>query len=311
MWQPSRPGRQSGAAARLRDAKIQPGHPGSGAWRCAKCTMVAPGPMALSTGYCELPMGPATTAEDQPPGGGSSAPTYASAVTGSASQIESCVAVLATGTSRRSAAWTRNTAAGIASAWPSAGCATALRRGNRSPSFRVPSVQSARRIRALVPSILTTTMRRAPCEASYAPPAMSGWGCSGSPESCCLPLQATCQTTKEPMTTRWKGSTRKQTLPVDWERIRRVVLERCAYRCEWVENDARCYSKATDVDHKGDRLDHSVESLQGLCNPHHLVKTGRDARARQLRFQSLKRLPLEKQPGVIDGPPTPTQHRGF
>lgn len=44
---------------------------------------------------------------------------------------------------------------------------------------------------------------------------------------------------------------------------------------------------------------------------HHLKKTGRDARARQLRFKHLAKLPEEKQPGIIDGPPTPTEHRGF
>ena len=34
-------------------------------------------------------------------------------------------------------------------------------------------------------------------------------------------------------------------------------------------------------------------------------------RAIQLERKKLERLPEEKQPGIIDGPPTPTEHRGF
>jgi len=109
----------------------------------------------------------------------------------------------------------------------------------------------------------------------------------------------------------WEGSTRKRTLPRDWPRLRKVVLERCGYRCEWVENKARCRNEATDVDHKGDRLDHTPDALQGLCRAHHLTKTGREARAVQEKIKALRRLPEEKQPGAIDGPPTPTEHRGF
>jgi 5-methylcytosine-specific restriction protein A len=109
----------------------------------------------------------------------------------------------------------------------------------------------------------------------------------------------------------WRGSTRKSRLPADWDRLRKVVLERCGYRCQWVEDGKRCPFPATDVDHiiAGDL--HAVENLQGLCGAHHLAKTGKEARAKQLRFQALKRLPEEQQPGAIDGPPTPTQHRGF
>ena len=89
------------------------------------------------------------------------------------------------------------------------------------------------------------------------------------------------------------------------------MLERCGFRCQWKDGLNRCWAAATDVDHIEAGDNHSLDNLQGLCGPHHLTKTGRDARARQLRFQKLKRLPEEKQPGVIDGPPTPTQHRGF
>lgn len=109
----------------------------------------------------------------------------------------------------------------------------------------------------------------------------------------------------------WKGSTRKGRLPADWDRLRKAVLAACNHRCQWIEDGFRCPFPATDVDHieAGDL--HLIENLQGLCGKHHLIKTGREARARQLRFKSLARLPEEKQPGAIDGPPTPTQNRGF
>jgi 5-methylcytosine-specific restriction protein A len=89
------------------------------------------------------------------------------------------------------------------------------------------------------------------------------------------------------------------------------VLERCGFRCQWDDGGNRCWNKATDVDHIETGDNHSLDNLQGLCGPHHLTKTGRDARALQLKVKALGRLPLEKQPGVIDGPPSPTEHRGF
>ena len=89
------------------------------------------------------------------------------------------------------------------------------------------------------------------------------------------------------------------------------MLERCGHRCQWVEEGYRCPFPATDVDHivAGDL--NVLENLQGLCRDHHLTKTGREARAVQLKIKALEKLPEEKQPGVIDGPPTPTEHRGF
>jgi 5-methylcytosine-specific restriction protein A len=109
----------------------------------------------------------------------------------------------------------------------------------------------------------------------------------------------------------WRGSTRKGRLPVDWPRLRQAVLTACSFRCQWIEDGRRCPLPATDVDHiiAGDT--HVLENLQGLCGKHHLLKTGREARALQLERKKLERLPEEQQPGIIDGPPTPTEHRGF
>ena len=109
----------------------------------------------------------------------------------------------------------------------------------------------------------------------------------------------------------WSGSTRKARLPADWDRLRAVVLRRCGHRCEWIENGFRCLAAATDVDHilRGDL--HELSNLQGLCSRHHLAKTSSEANAVQAERRKLLRLPEEKQPGVIDGPPQPPTHRGF
>lgn len=109
----------------------------------------------------------------------------------------------------------------------------------------------------------------------------------------------------------WAGSTRKARLPADWDRLRVVVLRRCGDRCEWVEDGFRCLAAATDVDHIQHGDDSSLSNLQGLCGAHHLKKTSREARAAKAERQKLLRLPEEKQPGIIDGPPCPPPHIGF
>lgn len=109
----------------------------------------------------------------------------------------------------------------------------------------------------------------------------------------------------------WKGSNRKSRLPVDWARLRKVVLERSDYHCEWIEDGQPCYSRATDVDHivSGDL--HTLDNLQSLCGPHHRRKSSQEGRAAQEKLKALRTRPAEPQPGLIDGPPIPTEHRGF
>lgn len=105
----------------------------------------------------------------------------------------------------------------------------------------------------------------------------------------------------------WAGSNRKSRLPADWDRLRAVVLQRCGFRCEW----DGCGDTATDVDHIEPGDHHSLSNLQGLCGAHHRAKSSAEGIAAQQRKRALRFLPPEKQPGVIDGPPTPTEHRGF
>jgi 5-methylcytosine-specific restriction protein A len=79
----------------------------------------------------------------------------------------------------------------------------------------------------------------------------------------------------------WAGSTRRATLPKDWDKRRAAVLARdwvcmcdgCP-QCEHVLPDWRhCYRPPTDCDHIGDRLDHSLGNLRGLCHPCHTQHT--------------------------------------
>lgn len=109
----------------------------------------------------------------------------------------------------------------------------------------------------------------------------------------------------------WEGSTRKETLPVDWDRLRRACLNRDGHRCTWMDKGRRCPEPATDVDHVGNRDDHRLRNLRALCSGHHLKRTSQQAYQAKMALKALGRLPEEPQPGIIHGPPRPTRHRGF
>jgi len=103
----------------------------------------------------------------------------------------------------------------------------------------------------------------------------------------------------------WAGSTRRETLPPDWPKIRERVLDRDGRRCRHIRADTelRCTELATDVDHVGDRLDHSDENLVSKCGYHHLRKTAAEAnRARALTTtarRALEKRGPEQHPGVV------------
>ena len=103
----------------------------------------------------------------------------------------------------------------------------------------------------------------------------------------------------------WSTSTRKQSLPKDWERIRGRILERDEHRC--VALDAygrRCKDQATDVDHIDQKRswDHSPKNLQSLCRWHHAKKSSEEGneamRARLEKADTLFRRPDER-PGAV------------
>lgn len=95
----------------------------------------------------------------------------------------------------------------------------------------------------------------------------------------------------------WEGSTRRETLPANWQRLRRVVFRRAGYQCQHVRVDTgmRCKTRANQCDHVGDRDDHSLSNLRALCEYHHQIRSSsQGGQAHAARFKR-----AEKQhPGV-------------
>lgn len=99
----------------------------------------------------------------------------------------------------------------------------------------------------------------------------------------------------------WKNSNRRQELPHNWHKIRAAVLLRCGGRCEWTSEDGtRCSRKATDADHAVNRMDHRIESLQGLCPVHHGRKTGEESReGKRAKRRKGERKRRDDRPGAL------------
>lgn len=87
-------------------------------------------------------------------------------------------------------------------------------------------------------------------------------------------------------------SWRRTPLPPDWPARRRRVLDRDQHQCQL--RGPRCAGEATDVDHIGDRDDHSDANLRSACGPCHDSRTGQQARA----VQGFRRRPPAKHPGL-------------
>jgi 5-methylcytosine-specific restriction protein A len=94
---------------------------------------------------------------------------------------------------------------------------------------------------------------------------------------------------------RWSSSTRTTQLPPGWRtRIRPRILERdptCALHLPG------CTVVSTEVDHVGDKHDHSDENLRGLCHPCHTQVTQQQAKAARTRKQRTR--PTERHPGLL------------
>lgn len=69
----------------------------------------------------------------------------------------------------------------------------------------------------------------------------------------------------------WVGRSqtqRREELPEDWKEIRAIQLMRDGGQCVWLlPSGQRCPNIATDVDHWGEKWDHS--KLRSLCSLHH------------------------------------------
>ncbi len=78
----------------------------------------------------------------------------------------------------------------------------------------------------------------------------------------------------------WAGSTRKASLPADWQKISAAVIARdpvCTLQLDG------CQGASVQADHIGDRLDHRMSNLRGVCVPCHLKRTSQQAHAAQAR----------------------------
>jgi 5-methylcytosine-specific restriction protein A len=75
----------------------------------------------------------------------------------------------------------------------------------------------------------------------------------------------------------WEGSTRRTELPSDWDRRRRAVLR----RDEFCTLGTHCggLALAVEVHHRGDKHDHRLESLGGVCVACHRAATQAQAAA--------------------------------
>lgn len=90
-----------------------------------------------------------------------------------------------------------------------------------------------------------------------------------------------------------KKSGRTSPLPRMWPAIRKNVLRRDNFMCQWIRADTgkMCGAHATDVDHIGDENDHRHANLQSLCSYHHDKKTAAQggSRARSRKEPERKR----------------------
>lgn len=107
---------------------------------------------------------------------------------------------------------------------------------------------------------------------------------------------------------RRNGSWRSAPLPRNWATTRRRILSRDGHRCTAMIDDLakvqgkkRCNAPANEVDHiipvdqRGGEHDGNLTSL---CAHHHRRKTGREARASQLRRTPPRSRPEEEHPGA-------------
>lgn len=104
-----------------------------------------------------------------------------------------------------------------------------------------------------------------------------------------------------------RPSTRRETLPPDWEKRRKAQLKRDGKRCQWgsLEEDRAVYGMcdrlAREVDHCGDSQDH--DNLRSLCTPHHAKRSARQGAAKSAEVRkarvAARKTSSDRHPGLL------------
>ena len=95
--------------------------------------------------------------------------------------------------------------------------------------------------------------------------------------------------------TAWSGGGRSR-LPRNWSSSIVPAILRRDPTCRL--SDEGCWSTSTEVDHIGDRNDHRLDNLRGVCKPCHEKRTAQQA-AEAVRVMRMKaKYPNAKHPGL-------------
>ena len=96
----------------------------------------------------------------------------------------------------------------------------------------------------------------------------------------------------------WQESNRRQELPDNWNALRASVIRRAQGRCQWkLPSGKRCPRPGTDVDHYGDKDDHS--KLRLLCEKHHNDHTAWQAKQAKVKTKQSRYRRGEEHPGTL------------
>lgn len=95
----------------------------------------------------------------------------------------------------------------------------------------------------------------------------------------------------------WTSSDRRAHLPRNWATIRARILKRDRWTCQL--RDPGCTIRATEVDHIGDRDNHTPANLRAACPACHTRRTGIQAKAAQRAVAARSRRPDEPHPGLV------------
>lgn len=95
------------------------------------------------------------------------------------------------------------------------------------------------------------------------------------PKTCSVPLCPHVQPCPDHPKVAWAGSTRRTELPPDWS-TRRIRVLRRDVLCT-LGTTCRGLALSTEVHHRGDKHDHSLEQLGGVCHNCHVAETQQQA----------------------------------